>query len=295
MSAAAALDQATSAAADRRVLVVRIGDECFALPAADAEEVLDVARVTPLHGLPPHVAGVCRHRDRWIPAVDAAPALGLPPAPRASAVVLRRGGLVYALTVDALVGLRDGDAVEPASHIDPDSLFRAEPPAVPQESPMTTQTAAPPLAVVLLRVQGEDVGVDIASVHEVLAYRAPAAVPHAPDFVEGIVHVRGAVLPVVDLRRRLGLPPAEPDADTRIVVVDLDGDRVGVVVDAVTEVVRIPAADVAEPPRLFRGLAAELLLGIASIAGRPVLLLRIDRILAAEERLQLLGAQLDTE
>lgn len=281
-----------SAAAEGRVLVVRIGDECFTLPAAGAEEVLEAAHVAPIHGLPPHFAGVCRHRDRWIPAVDPAPALGLPPAPRPSAVVLRRGAFVYALTVDALLGLRDGDADEPASRVDPDSFFRAEPPAAPQESLMTGQTAAPPLAVVLLRIQGEDVGVDIARVHEVLAYRAPAAVPHAPDFVEGIIHVRGAVLPVVDLRRRLGLPPADHTDETRVVVADLDGDRVGLVVDGVTEVVRIPADDVSEPPRLFRGLAGELLLGIASVGGRPVLLLRIDRILAAEERLQLLGAEL---
>ena len=101
------------------------------------------------------------------------------------------------------------------------------------------------LQLVIFDLAAETYGVDIGSVREIIRMQETTKVPRTPDFVEGVINLRGKVIPVIDLRKRFGFKRAEATKDTRIVVVDIDGNDIGVVVDAVTEVLRL-AADAVE-------------------------------------------------
>ena len=151
-------------------------------------------------------------------------------------------------------------------------------------------SAAPIPHRVSFRLGTDEFGVEVQQVQEVVAFQQPRRVPHAPEFVEGVIDVRGTVVPVVDLRKRFLLPATPPDADTRVLLVSLGHERIGLIVDSVTEVAHVRPADIAEPPSFFRGLAARYLAGLARVESGLLILLRLDRILTSEERLALLGA-----
>jgi len=146
----------------------------------------------------------------------------------------------------------------------------------------------PQVQLVTFRVGGEEFGLDVFQVHEILRWQEPTQVPKAPAFVEGVLDVRGTLVPVVDLRKRFEVHDLAYDDDTRIVLVDFQGERLGLVVDAVTEVLRAPETAVTPPPSYFKGLAAEFLRGIVRLENRLVVLLDLDRILSSQERMSLL-------
>jgi purine-binding chemotaxis protein CheW len=152
--------------------------------------------------------------------------------------------------------------------------------------------AVPQLQIVTFLIGTEEFGLDVFSVQEVLRYEPVTPIPKAPAFVEGIIEMRGTLVPVIDLRRRLEVDHATIDAQTRIVVIYFEGERLGLVVDAVTAVLRIPESAVSDPPRYFHGIAAEYIRGIAKLEERLVVLLQIERILTSEERIALQEAEL---
>ncbi|MBI4408634.1 MAG: chemotaxis protein CheW [Gemmatimonadetes bacterium] len=300
-----------SASAGRLVLF-RVGRERFALPAAAVDEVVDRVAVQTLPGLPAHVRGVLRHRGDWVPAVDPAPLLGVPAGSGGHAVALacRRGGVRFALLADAVLGIRETgpagaeatsdrpdrfpvilDDDGPITFVDPDQLFSAGLPAGWEEDSRMHATGSVPLrSIVVFRLGAEEFGLDVSNVHEVLPYRTPTVLPKAPRFIDGVLEVRGAVVPLIDLRVRFELPTRDTGPDTRIVIVSLEEERIGLVVDAVREVLRLPATAIAPPPEYFRGLAAEYLQGIARLDQRLILVLRMERVLTTRERLALAGA-----
>jgi purine-binding chemotaxis protein CheW len=145
----------------------------------------------------------------------------------------------------------------------------------------------PQVQLVTFRVGGEEFGLDVFSVHEILRYEPPTPMPKAPAFVDGVLDVRGTLVPVVDLRRRFEVGELRYDEDTRIVLVDFGGERLGLVVDEVREVLRVPETAVAPPPSFVRGLAAEFLRGIVKLGDRLVVLVDLDRILSSQERIAL--------
>ena len=138
--------------------------------------------------------------------------------------------------------------------------------------------------LVVFQLGAELYGVEIARVHEIIRLQAITRVPRAPAFVEGIINLRGKVIPVVDLRRRFGLPTAEHTRASRIVVVEIGDQVVGLIVDAVSEVLRIAGATVEPPSPVVAGPESEYLRGIAKLPERLVMLLDLDRVLAREER-----------
>lgn len=150
----------------------------------------------------------------------------------------------------------------------------------------------PQVQLVTFKVGGEEFGLDVFSVHEILRWQGVTPVPRAPAFVEGVLDVRGAVVPVIDLRRRFEVPEFGHDDETRIVLVEFGGERLGLVVDSVTEVLRAPETAISAPPAYIKGLAAEFVRGIVRLEGRLVILLDLDRILSSEERIALEGAEL---
>lgn len=154
------------------------------------------------------------------------------------------------------------------------------------------QAAVPQVQLVTFMVGGEEFGLDVFSVHEILRWQGVTSVPRAPAFVEGVLDVRGAVVPVIDLRRRFEVRDFAYDDDTRIILVEFNGERLGLVVDSVLEVLRAPETAISAPPAYIRGLAAEFVRGIVRLEGRLVILLDLDRILSSDERIALDGAEL---
>ena len=135
---------------------------------------------------------------------------------------------------------------------------------------------------------GEDLfAADIYSVERVLRYASPTPVPDMPSYIEGVMDYQGRVVPIVNLRRRFELPGAAAGGETRTLVLNVAGEWIGIVVDAVTEVAPYDKAAVAPPPNLFRGLAAEYLKGIVRRDERLVIFLDVDRLLSSTERISL--------
>ncbi len=130
----------------------------------------------------------------------------------------------------------------------------------------------------------EEYGLEILQVKEVIRLREITRLPRAPSFVKGIINLRGDVIPIIDLRDRFGLPQQDYTLTTRVIVVDVEGRLVGMVVDAASQVVRIPADQIEPPPPIVGGLSAEYIKGVGKLDERLVILLNIDRILSPQEK-----------
>ncbi|QIA27872.1 chemotaxis protein CheW [Thermaerobacter sp. PB12/4term] len=143
-------------------------------------------------------------------------------------------------------------------------------------------TAQEPRVLVLFRLAGEDYGIDVGCVREIITWQQPTRVPRTPPFVEGIINLRGHIIPVLDLRRRLSLPEGSRERSTRIVVVEQGTTVVGLVVDAVSEVVRLPAGTI-EPPAEVLAVDASFIEGIARHGDRLILVLQPGQVLAPAE------------
>jgi purine-binding chemotaxis protein CheW len=143
------------------------------------------------------------------------------------------------------------------------------------------------IQVVVFRVGGQDFAFDIFHVQRILRYERPASLPKAPAFLEGVLTVQGAVVPVIDLRKRFELSGAGHDEETRTMVLEVEGAAVGAVVDAVLEVLRVAASRIVPPPAVVRGLAAEYIQGVVTLPGRTILLLHAARLLTSTERIAL--------
>jgi purine-binding chemotaxis protein CheW len=141
--------------------------------------------------------------------------------------------------------------------------------------------------LISFEVGEEEYGLEILRVKEVIRIREITRLPRAPRFVKGIINLRGDVIPIIDLRDRFGLEHREYSAMTRVIVVDVEGRLVGMVVDAASQVVRIPADQIEPPPPIVGGLSAEYIKGVGKLEDRLVILLNIDRILSSEEKAEL--------
>jgi purine-binding chemotaxis protein CheW len=110
--------------------------------------------------------------------------------------------------------------------------------------------------------------------------------PKAPEFLEGVLEYQGAAIPLIDLRKRLNVPSALAE-ETRTMVLEWDGGRVGVVVDTVTEVLEVGADEITPPPKIVKGLAAAYIAGLVVRNGRTTIVLNPGQLLSATERLAL--------
>jgi len=144
---------------------------------------------------------------------------------------------------------------------------------------VSTQDQVNEEQLVVFELDGELYGVDISRVQEIDRIQSITVVPQVSSFIVGIINLRGHITPVVDLRTRFGLPAAQDTALTRIVVVKADSQWVGLVVDAVSEVLRVPGSAVEPPSALVTDAETAFLRGIAKLDDRLILLLDLDRIL----------------
>ena len=144
------------------------------------------------------------------------------------------------------------------------------------------------LQLVTFSIGEEEFGVDILKVQEIIRTMEITKVPRAPEFVEGVINLRGKVIPIIDLRRRFGLSSKDHDKHTRIIVIEINNMIVGFVVDSVSEVLRIPASTVEPPPPVVAGMESEYISGVGKLQDRLLILLDLDRLLSNED-MDLLG------
>jgi purine-binding chemotaxis protein CheW len=135
------------------------------------------------------------------------------------------------------------------------------------------------LQLVSFDMDDEEFGVDILNVQEINRMIEVTSVPNAPPHVEGVINLRGKVIPVIDLRTRLGMPPKEHDNNTRIIVMELSGKTVGFVVDAVREVLRIPRSATEPPPELATGEYPDYITAVGKVNDRLLTLLDLSKVL----------------
>ncbi len=133
--------------------------------------------------------------------------------------------------------------------------------------------------VVIFRLSDEYYALDIQAVQEIVRMQTITAIPGSDAWVEGITNLRGRVVPVIDLRRRCGINASDYTAETRIVVVSSPNGMVGLIVDAVSEVMRIPSAQVEPPGTIVSGAGNSYLRGIAKLKDHLVSLMDLDGIL----------------
>jgi purine-binding chemotaxis protein CheW len=141
---------------------------------------------------------------------------------------------------------------------------------------------------VIFTLANEHYGVGIAVVDSIIKLQAITAVPRAPNFVEGVTNLRGKVLPVIDLRKRFGLPAEESTKEARIVVTEMDGSTVGMLVDTVSEVLDVADEAIEPPSPIVTTVDSGFITGIAKVDDRLVILLDLEKVLSAEEKADLL-------
>jgi purine-binding chemotaxis protein CheW len=135
-------------------------------------------------------------------------------------------------------------------------------------------------------VGSEEYALDIMRIKEIIHPLRITPVPRVPAFIEGVVELRGAILPVVDLRKRFDLPMTPATRSTKYIIVGLEGRIVGLVVDGVGEVLRVPRADV-KPTPILEGDAQHFFTGVCHHGGRILFVLDLDRILSSTEKISL--------
>ena len=126
-------------------------------------------------------------------------------------------------------------------------------------------------------------GIEITKVREIILITEITQIPETPDFLKGLINLRSMVIPVIDLRVRFGLPEGELNDESRIMVIQACGKTIGIMVDAVSEVLRVKHDQIAPPPPTVAGLGHDYLNGLVKLDDRLLILLDIDKIFGEEE------------
>jgi purine-binding chemotaxis protein CheW len=137
--------------------------------------------------------------------------------------------------------------------------------------------------VVVCQLGDESYGLDIGSVYEIIRFQESTAVPASPQFVDGVINLRGRIVPVMDLASRFGLPRSATTNSTRIIVAGTAGMRVGLVVDAVTEVLMVSEEAVEPTPQVASGSDSGYIRGIAKLAEQLVIILDLQALFAEHD------------
>jgi purine-binding chemotaxis protein CheW len=168
-------------------------------------------------------------------------------------------------------------------------------PSAPAEQKASTKIGASGSSDALLQIVTFQVGtevfaLDILKVHEIIRFQQLTRVPNLPSYVEGVLNLRGKVIPVVGLRQRIGLERKEPSGTTKIIVASVNDDVLGFMVDSVSEVLRIGADTVEPAPRLGEG-GQRYVSGVGKVNHQLLLLLDLDKLLNQDENTEVLAAK----
>ncbi|SHM11258.1 purine-binding chemotaxis protein CheW [Caldanaerovirga acetigignens] len=137
--------------------------------------------------------------------------------------------------------------------------------------------------LVVFKLGQEEYAVDIMQVNTIERMMPITRVPKAPDFVEGVINLRGEIIPVIDLKKKFGIATGEVTGDTRIIIVMLDDLTVGMIVDSATEVVQLAQDSIEPPPSVAGNISSDFLEGIGKIGERLLIILNLEKILKPGE------------
>lgn len=155
-----------------------------------------------------------------------------------------------------------------------------------------TQLSGERVQVVSFHLGSEEYGVDISQVQEIIRMVEITHVPRAPRFMEGVINLRGQLIPIIDLRTRFGMQRTEHTKSTRIVVTEIGSKKVGITVDSVSEVINIPIEQVEDAPDMLAGVGTEYIQGVGKVNERLIILLDLTMVITGEEKAQLDNVEL---
>jgi purine-binding chemotaxis protein CheW len=153
-----------------------------------------------------------------------------------------------------------------------------------------TQVSGEVVQVVSFHLDKEEYGVDISQVQEIIRLVDITHVPRAPHFIEGVINLRGQLIPIIDLRTRFDMPRIAPTKSTRIVVTEIGHKRIGIVVDSVSEVLNIPVESVEEAPEIVAGVGTDYIRSVGKMGDRLIIMLDLSMVVSGEEKKQLEGS-----
>jgi purine-binding chemotaxis protein CheW len=149
------------------------------------------------------------------------------------------------------------------------------------------------IQLVSFNLDREEYGVYVLKVREIIRMSNVTRVPNTPYYVEGVINLRGKVIPIISLRKKFSLAEKESDKQSRIIVMDVDGELMGFIVDSVSEVIRVSAGEIQPPPSVVNGgVEQEYLSGVINRADRLLVLLDLERVFSQSERESLINSSL---
>jgi purine-binding chemotaxis protein CheW len=125
--------------------------------------------------------------------------------------------------------------------------------------------------------------IDILKVQEIRTYEEPTRIANTPEFIKGVMNLRGNIVPIIDLRVKFGLPEHRYDTQTVVIVLNVARRTVGVVVDGVSDVINVPAAEIKPPPELGGSLDTQYLQGLATVNGQMMIIIDIERLMTSRD------------
>ncbi len=147
--------------------------------------------------------------------------------------------------------------------------------------------------MVTFSINTEEYGLEILKVQEVVRLPHITRLPKAPAFIKGVINLRGNIIPIIDLREKFGFEAIDYTETTRVIIVEVSEKLLGMIVDNVSQVVRVPESSIAPPPPVVSGITRHYLSGVVKMENRLIILLRVDEILSTEEVVQLDQMQLE--
>lgn len=138
--------------------------------------------------------------------------------------------------------------------------------------------------LVVFDLAGEEYAIDIQTVQEIIRYQNITKMPKTQEFVEGVINLRGRVIPVLDLRKRFNLDLKDESAETRIVVVEVSNIVIGMIVDAVSQVLRMPESSIEPPSPIVANIDSDFILGVGKLEDQLIIMLDVEKILTGTEK-----------
>lgn len=137
--------------------------------------------------------------------------------------------------------------------------------------------------VLSFRLGAEEYCLDILSVQEIRGYDTVTSIANTPDFIKGVINLRGHIVPIVDLRIKFRLSEAKYDATTIVIILNLNKKMIGIVVDSVSDVIAVPLSDIREAPRFGSAINTEFISGMATVDGHMLIVVNIERLLSSDD------------
>jgi len=144
--------------------------------------------------------------------------------------------------------------------------------------------SAEALQLVVSELSKEEYGIPITQIQEIIKIPEITRIPNMPDFIEGVINLRGKIIPIIDLRKRFRLDQKQKDEETRIVIANIGGQPIGLISDSVSEVIRLSQEDIDPVPPIISHINSEYLSGVGKMDKRIIILLNLEKILSDLEK-----------